>query len=200
MRTPSARWIVAGATLLAGLAASSVARASLVESPDYEVTAEFDGFELRAYGPTIEARAPLATFTELNRGFRIVGGYIFGSNQNEAGESEKIAMTAPVGFSADDDGGWISFTMPADYDMDDLPAPTDGRVELVEVPARTLAALRFSGNARDGDVEARIEDLGAQMEAAGLEAAGEPIVAQYNPPWIPGFLRRNEILVPVRDR
>lgn len=182
---------------LAALGTMQVARATFVERPDHTVTAEHEGFELRAYGPAIEARAPISTYEELNQGFRVVGGYIFGGNTNEAGQSEKIAMTAPVGFSAAEDQPYISFIMPAEYDMSELPAPDDARVELVEVPARTLAALRFSGVADEAEVRRRVAELEARVAAAGLEATGAPIVAQYNPPWIPGLLRRNEILIPV---
>jgi hypothetical protein len=28
--------------------------------------------------------------------------------------------------------------------------------------------------------------------------AGDPILARYNPPFMPSFLRRNEVLIPVR--
>ena len=38
----------------------------------------------------------------------------------------------------------------------------------------------------------------AALESQGLQPAGEPVLAQYNPPWTLPFLRRNEILVPVR--
>jgi hypothetical protein len=31
----------------------------------------------------------------------------------------------------------------------------------------------------------------------GLTIVGDPIWARYNPPFIPWFLRRNEILIPV---
>ena len=33
---------------------------------------------------------------------------------------------------------------------------------------------------------------------AGLEEAGEPIWARYDPPFKPWFLRRNEILIGIR--
>jgi hypothetical protein len=35
------------------------------------------------------------------------------------------------------------------------------------------------------------------MRQKGLEPAGEPIFARYNPPFMPWFLRRNEVLIPV---
>ena len=196
MRTRALAIAASIATLL-GLGTARVARASLVESPDYTVTSAFDAFELRAYGPTIEARAPIDAYEELNQGFRMVGGYIFGANVNDAGESEKIAMTAPVGFSEAEDRAWISFVMPAGTTMADLPRPQDSRVSLVEVPGRTLAALRFAGKATPTEARLRVAELQGLLAAEGIVATGAPIVAQYNPPWTPGFLRRNEILVPV---
>jgi hypothetical protein len=32
----------------------------------------------------------------------------------------------------------------------------------------------------------------------GIEIVGEPTLNQYNPPWTLPFLRRNEIIVPVK--
>jgi hypothetical protein len=35
------------------------------------------------------------------------------------------------------------------------------------------------------------------MAAAGLTAAGDPVWMRYDAPFTPGFLRRNEILIPI---
>jgi hypothetical protein len=32
---------------------------------------------------------------------------------------------------------------------------------------------------------------------AGLEVVGEPVFARYNAPFVPGFMRRNEVLLGV---
>tara|TARA_B100001939_G_C16753876_1_gene535253 strand:- start:619 stop:771 length:153 start_codon:yes stop_codon:yes gene_type:complete len=32
-----------------------------------------------------------------------------------------------------------------------------------------------------------------------LVITGDPIEAFYDPPWTPGFLRRNELLIPVTE-
>jgi len=36
------------------------------------------------------------------------------------------------------------------------------------------------------------------VEAQGLEQIGEPIFARHNAPYVPWFLRLNEVLIPVR--
>jgi hypothetical protein len=35
------------------------------------------------------------------------------------------------------------------------------------------------------------------MEKAGLRAVGEPVWARYDPPFMPWFLRTNEILIEI---
>jgi hypothetical protein len=35
------------------------------------------------------------------------------------------------------------------------------------------------------------------MQQNKLQEAGTPFSAYYDPPWTPGFLRRNEVLIPI---
>ncbi|MGD2185616.1 MAG: heme-binding protein [Desulfobacterales bacterium] len=35
------------------------------------------------------------------------------------------------------------------------------------------------------------------IEKRGLKSIGEPVWARYDPPFMPWFLRRNEVLIPV---
>lgn len=67
-------------------------------------------------------------------------------------------------------------------------------------PERTVAVIRYSGfwsRSRYLDHERK---LLAWMQERGLEAVGEPVWARYDPPFMPWFLRRNEIVVEVRSR
>ena len=77
-------------------------------------------------------------------------------------------------------------------------SPTIRPSGCVEAPATRYAVLRFSGVAEDGSTEAKTAELEAILKARGLAAAGPPLIAQYNPPWMPGFMRRNEIMIPIR--
>ena len=70
--------------------------------------------------------------------------------------------------------------------------------ELEHEPSRTVAVLRFSGRVTVGDRRARTRELEALMRAHGLEPDGEPTLAQYDPPWVLGVFRRNEIHIGVQ--
>lgn len=106
-------------------------------------------------------------------------------------------MTSPVLQDETAPGEWrMRFVMPSKYTLDTLPpAPED--ITLTQMPARRMAAIRFSSNGSHADLalmEARLRDW---MRAEGLMPAGEAEFAFYDAPMVPGPLRRNEVLIPV---
>ena len=179
------------------------------EEPKYRVEAEHSTFQVRVYEPTVLAETVVESEFGPggNEGFRRLAAYIFGGNDG----GKKIAMTAPVAqtrragaripmtapVSQERRGeGWVvSFTMPAGYTMDSLPAPNDSRVTFRQIPGRRVAAVRFSGTWGVGKFEEKANALLEQVKAGGLKAKGEPVFARYDPPWTPWFVRRNEVLV-----
>ena len=187
------------------------------EEPKYRVEKDYGEFEVRLYAPVIVAETEVTgEFGKVsNEGFRRLAGYIFGGNDGgrkiamtapvgtepprKTAAGTKIAMTAPVGAKPKGEGWVVSFTMPSNWTMASLPVPDDERVRLREVPARRVAAVRFSGTwgaEKFEDVAARLRE---QIKEKGLVAADEPpVYARYNPPWTPWFLRRNEVLVPLK--
>ena len=181
-----------------------------IESANYTVVEREGKFELRQYEPYIVAETIVeGDFDEVgNEGFRRLFDYISGKNRtqrsismtapvSQEAESEKISMTAPVNQVKVGKKYRVTFLMPAKYTMETLPEPVDNRVELKEVPGQLIAAFRYSGTwSKDRYEEKRIR-LQALMRQKGLEPAGEPIFARYNPPFMPWFLRRNEVLIPV---
>ena len=166
--------------------------AQAIEEPAWNLVGQLDEVELRAYEPSIQARTPMQTGDGSSSGFKRLAGYIFGGNETE----QSIAMTAPVETSMTRDS-YMAFTMPSEHAMEDLPAPNDGSVSLHEVPARTVAAIRFSGWATSAKVERMTETLIATLQANGIEPLGPPSLNQYNPPWTPPWMRRNEIMVVI---
>ena len=176
-----------------GVTLSTVALAARYEEPPYTVVEERDDLEVRRYGPTIQAQTVMSSESDpsLNGGFRVLADYIFGGNEEE----QSIAMTTPVTTQPVQDTLVMTFTMPAEFDMDSLPEPNDPRVTLVQVPGGDFAVLTFSGRVKRGDYADARARLLQRVEEEGLQTIGEPIVAQYNGPWTPGPLRRNEVMI-----
>ena len=88
--------------------------------------------------------------------------------------------------------------MPRAYTLDSLPKPDNPKVRLVPLPASRMAVVKFSGLARAPDVASKTDELRGFMASQHLEAIGLPVLALYNPPWTPWFMRRNEVHIPVR--
>ena len=107
----------------------------------------------------------------------------------------RIEMTAPV----ISDAGSFSFVLPPKYDMGTAPRPSDPRVELVPVPSRYIAAIRFSGRAYMREVMEREKELLAWLSERSIRPEGTPFLMRYNSPFVPGFMRRNEVAVAVSD-
>lgn len=110
---------------------------------------------------------------------------------------EPIPMTAPMGQRPEGAGYWVSFVMPSTLSLVTLPQPSHPQIRLREIAARTVAAIRFRGWWRPRTVKRYRQELEQWMRGAALKAAGEPVYARYNPPYVPPFLRRNEILMPL---
>jgi hypothetical protein len=186
--------------------------AMAIERAKYTVLERGGNFELRQYEPSIVAETTLeGDFDEVgNEGFRRLFDYISGKNRkrqsismtapvSQEAESEKISMTAPVNQVRVGEKYRITFLMPAEYTMETLPEPLDARVRLKKVPAQLIAAYKYSGTWSRDRYEKKKIRLQALMRQRGLEPAGEPIFARYNPPFMPWFLRRNEVLIPVAN-
>jgi hypothetical protein len=133
-------------------------------------------------------------------GFNLLFKFITGANGQKAKVamtapviSEKITMTSPV-ISG---GGSIAFVMPDSYTSETTPLPLDERIRIEEVPARNLAALRFSGRWNRGIFAARSNELLAELRKTGVKSRGEVFSMRYNSPFTPWFMRRNEVAVEV---
>ena len=197
-----------------------------VEEPSFELIEKSGDIEIREYRAMIVAQTMVDgdMNTAGNRGFRLIAAFIFGDNLSGSadGKGEKIAMTAPVTMEPDTghrtamnapvttepaahaDAGFqasqwqVEFVMPANYTLATLPRPRNPAVVLREVPARRYAVLRFSGLAGQEKVQQKINELMQWVRQRGLDAAGAPRLARYNPPWTLPFLRRNEVMIEIR--
>lgn len=182
-----------------------------IEEPDHEVIRSLGDVELRRYAPYVVAEVVLqATAEEAgNQAFPILAGYIFGNNQGEkkfamtapvtqSAVPQRMEMTAPVTQAAVPGGMRVQFVLPKGITLATAPEPNDPRVKLREVPAADWAVIRYSGTWSQSNYLEHLGKLRSALDAAGIATEGEPVLARYNAPFTPWFLRRNEIWLALR--
>lgn len=178
-----------------------------IESPDYKVLNENEGYEVREYAPYLIAEVKVfAEYDDAtNEGFRKIADYIFGNNNKESDiamttpvvqeESEVIAMTTPVVQEGNEGEYLIYFVMPKKYSLDTLPKPNNSDVRIKEIAARKVAVLSFSGWFTEEKGQKKLLELKQLLEADGLNSSGKYSFARYNPPWTPPFMNKNEVWI-----
>lgn len=170
-------------------------REKSIEKPKHKVIERDGQFEVRDYPELLvaETKASGGRAQALDKGFGQLADYIFAKSRDGA----KVAMTAPV-LSADAGGGeWATrFVMPSKFTRETLPETGPG-VQIVALPARKVAVIGFGGAAEEEELVAREQELRDWVGAKKFTATGEPERAFYNSPFIPGPLRRTEILIPI---
>jgi hypothetical protein len=172
-------------TLLWVFLLGATTMASATENPKYELLQRFENIEIRHYEPMIMA----VTHTKNSSGFQRLAGYIFGGNE----ASQKIAMTSPVANRQTDRGMQTAFMMPSQYSLEQLPTPNKDNINFVEVPAKNVAVIVFSGWANNDSVNQQHKLLQQFLTEQGYSSTGTPIINQYDDPWTPADRRTNEI-------
>jgi hypothetical protein len=200
------------AAFAAIVAALTSAVAMAIEEPTYRLLEQDGSFELRQYSAYVVAETRVeADFSGAGSvAFQRLFRYISGNNvaqqkiamtapvtQSRGEKGEKIAMTAPVSQVADGAAYRVAFTLPSTYTLATAPKPLDPTIQIREVPAQVFACWRYSGLWTESNYRDNETLLRERIKARGLVARGEPILARYNPPFTPWFLRRNEVLLAV---
>jgi hypothetical protein len=170
----------------------------MVEKPNYDVVKKLNDVEIRRYENLIVAKVE---GSEDN--FDILFRYISGGNKQKA----KVSMTAPVistsekiGMTASvlEDANSLAFILPSSFTLGTTPEPLDGRIRIIEIPSRHLGVIRFSGRWSNSIFEGKTRQLLKELTNAGIGTIGQPFSMLYNPPFMPWFLRRNEVAVEVK--
>ena len=183
---------------------------SNVEIPNYEVIQTKGNIEIRQYEPMIVAEVETTgeRSEAISDGFRILADYIFGNNTIQQDiamtvpvqqqQSQKIAMTAPVQQQANDGVWMVSFVMPSEFTLDNLPKPNNDQVELREVSAKTFVVIRFPGTYSNSNLTKHEKRLMDYIFANSLFVKGSPKYAFYDPPLTIPPLRRNEVMIEIK--
>ena len=166
-----------------------------IEKYPYDVKKKYKQFEIRSYETTLFTSVRLSTKGYKNsssKGFSILAGYIFGNNER----NEKISMTSPVSMSLED-SMTMMFMVPKKFKKDMLPKPNQTGIEFKQEPAKTLAAIRFSGWANDTKIEKYKQNLKAALDAEGIKYTDQFYFFGYNAPY-EVFNRKNEVIVELQ--
>ena len=202
-------------SLLVFIALTLTGAVMATEEPKYAVLEKESPFEIRSYAPMIVAEVQVDGDLDeaSSQGFRLIAAYIFGQNQvsekiamtapvtveDQSVKSAKIAMTAPVGIESKAGKWTVSFVMPTEYTMESIPKPMSPQVQLRQIPAVKRAVISFSGFYNSQKVAEKTLELEQWMKSRNLQSAGTPNFARYNPPWTLPFMRRNEVMITLRD-
>lgn len=189
-----------------------------IEEPSYIVVQTNDTYEIRKYDSYLVAQTKVSgTFDEMGKkAFKILFKYISGQNkkrekiamtapviqENTQAKGEKIAMTAPVIQEVDKEdtqSATYSFVMPENFTMQTLPLPLDDRIKLVEIPEKIVAVRKYSGSWSEEKYRKNEAILFKALKDAGIQTIGNPTFARYNSPFSLWFLRRNEIMIEVKQ-
>ncbi len=184
---------------------------SRVEQTAYSVVDSQENYEIRIYPAHIVAQTVVTGSYQkaLNQGFGIVARYIFGGNTKKESiamtspviekstVSESIAMTSPVVATVEGESHTIAFGMPRSYTLETLPTPNDDRVQIVTIPEKKMAALRFSGMRTNARVQSKKQQLLDALKKDNVVVTGAVQYAGYNAPWTPPWMTRHEVLVEV---
>ena len=172
----------------------------MTKQQEFRVLHTYEDFELREYLPCVIAEVKVSAnySTATRSAFSSLFNYISQGNES----SQKIAMTAPVitAQKADrsDSAGWyVSFVMPSGSAFDHMPHPNDSQVRLRELDTETCVAKSFRGTATDELSRKKVQELRASASKANIALSDETRICRFDPPFKPGFLQYNEIVIPI---
>ena len=172
----------------------------MTERQEFQVLKTYNEFELREYLPCVIAEVKVSAHysTASSAAFGSLFKYISQGNKT----SQKIAMTAPViaaqrADKADADEWFVSFVMPAGSTFADMPDPNDSRVTLRELATETCIATSFRGRATEELSTKKVIELRAAAAKENISLSEETRICRFDPPFKPGFLQYNEIVIPT---
>ena len=169
----------------------------MTEKQQFELVRDYGDFELRNYPAHVLMQVEVeGDFMRAgNLGFGPLISYISGNNLSR----EKIAMTAPViQEPVGPETHLVSFVLPNGTDPKDVPAPANSRVAMKAMPESLVGVRKFGGGWNEERFSTEGELLRNAVLAAGFEPLGNLYWARFDPPWKPGFLKKNEALINLK--
>jgi len=166
------------------------------EEPDFIVLQRDDEIEVRQYKNFLTASIEVEGDRKeaINKGFRFLFKYISGENKNK----ESISMTIPVMQKSSGDSKWnVSFVVPKKFDLKTVPQPDNTNIQIKNNNDLKVIVITFSGLLSDSNIQENELKLRNYIKQKGMRIEEPAIYAGYNAPWIPWFLKRNEVIFKI---
>lgn len=129
--------------------------------------------------------------TSTSDDFNSLFNYIQGANAKQ----EKISMTSPViNRYTSGNVGNMSFVIL----QDDIPHPTNQMLSQKTIEKARFATIRFSGTINQNTMMKEKMKLIDWLQKEQIPFEATTFVARYNSPFMPFFLRRNELWIKLK--
>ncbi len=188
---------IIGLTIVGSFAWNLTARGAY-ESAAYQVVESDGKIEIREYPDLMLVSTKTKFDSQGNDGsFMRLFRYISGNNDAD----QKISMTTPVFMEGQGQTptGTMGFVMPQEVAEAGIPDPKASDVEIRRRRGGRFAVIRFSGKMKSELAAKQEEVLRGWMRERGLDGEATAEAAGYDPPFTPGFMRRNEVLIRIQD-
>ncbi len=169
---------------------------SLYETAKFEVKMKLTkNIELREYPQLFLATTSTEIDKKFSGGFNNVFQYISGYNE----DNKKISMTTPVVSLVEEGILKTQFLVPEKYGANP-PKPKGNLVSIETMNEGLYMVVKFSGKWSEAHFEKMDKKLLNMIGDEKYTIVSNKMILRYNPPFIPGFLRRNEIMYRVKKQ
>ena len=162
---------------------------SLYETIQYKVIKKDGKKEIREYDDILLASTKTVINDNNDSGFGNIFSYISGNNTKK----EKISMTTPVVTYKDEEKEVTGFYVPSKYSKQTVPTPSSSNVFIQELTKSKYAVIKFRGYWTEKNYNKHDQILKTYILENNLEICSQRLIFRYQPPFIPGIFRRNEI-------
>ena len=169
---------------------------ALFETINYKVLKKDKKIEIREYDDILFASTRSLYNQSQDSGFMNVFNYISGENN----QKEKISMTTPVLTYKEDDRLVTGFYVPSKYNRENVPVPTNDKVFINNFANSIYGVIKFSGRWTEHNFDKFDEILIDYLIENDYEILSSRMILRYQPPFVPAFLRKNEIAYQIRKK
>ena len=172
---------------------------SFFETPKFRVLKRVKNFEIREYNATLTVFSAQEGSRDisLSKGFSDLARYIGGYSD----EQIKVSMTVPViQEKTKDNKYWKTlFFMPKIFSSSNAPNPLSENITIKKIPKIRVAVIKFNGSPSQNNLKEKGELLESWITGLGIGYDINKIrYAFYHGPMTPGFLRKNEVQIPLK--